>query len=137
MNWVKNNASLLVWLIALAGTWLSVYCREILHIEPCPLCWYQRMAVFPIAMILGINLYRGDKKLVVYLVPFVIFGLLAAVYQVFGGYFPFLLQAGLCGQGAPCSSSAITFFGFLTFPMLSGIGFASMGLLLFLGNKSS
>ena len=70
MNWVKNNASLLVWLIALAGTWLSVYCREILHIEPCPLCWYQRMAVFPIAMILGINLYRGDKKLVVYLVPF-------------------------------------------------------------------
>jgi disulfide bond formation protein DsbB len=123
------------WCISLAGCILSIYFREILHKEPCPLCWYQRMALFPLAILLGMGLFRGDRKVIAYALPFAFFGLIVAVYQVIGAFVPSIFHTGLCGETTHCSSGVFALFGFLTFPMLSGIGFFLIALLLLLSRK--
>ncbi|MBI3508778.1 MAG: disulfide bond formation protein B [Chlamydiia bacterium] len=120
----------IAWILAILGTTLSVYFRTFLHIEPCPLCWYQRMALFPLVLLLGMGIYRGDKNIAIYGLPFAVIGCLIAVYQVLGSYYPFLLHRGLCGENHPCTNGVFYLFGFLTFPMVSAIGFALIALLL-------
>lgn len=131
---LKKHALILAWLIALFGLSLSVYFREILSIESCPLCWYQRIGLVPVVVILGMALYRGDLKVITYLYPFVIFGLAVALYQVMGWYYPSLLNAGFCGREGHCSSGVFSFLGFITFPMMSALGFGAI-LALFLLSK--
>lgn len=135
MSLVKKHPFLGAWLIALFGCVLSLYYREIREIEPCPLCWYQRIALYPIAVILGMALYRGDEKVISYLFPFAFFGFFIAFYQVLGIYFPIILNNGLCGAQSHCTSGIFLLFGFLTFPMLSSLGFAAIIVLFFLGKR--
>lgn len=135
-HYFKQQGLLIAWLIALFGCCMSIFCREILNFEPCPLCWYQRMALFPLALILGMALFRGDYKIGVYCLPFALFGFLVAIYQVFGMYFPFILHTGLCGSGTQCSTTMFTLFGVITMPMLSGLGFAIITACLLLSRKS-
>lgn len=113
------------WVIALVGCAVSIYFGEILWVEPCRLCWYQRMALFPLALILGMAVYRGDASVVHYLWPFIIFGALIALYQSLAIHYPTL---GVCKQG--CSEPIFSLFNLFTFPDFSATGFVVIGLLL-------
>jgi disulfide bond formation protein DsbB len=113
------------WIIALLGFAVSVYYGEILWIEPCRLCWYQRIALFPLALLLGIGAYRDDKQIALYTLPLSIFGALAAIYQSLSIHVPSFQG---CGEG--CAKPIFSLFGFLTFADLSAIGFILISLLL-------
>jgi disulfide bond formation protein DsbB len=47
-------------LIALAATLGALFIGEVLGQMPCTLCWYQRIAMFPLVPVLGLSLWRGD-----------------------------------------------------------------------------
>lgn len=111
------------WAFSLAGAVLSFYFGEILRFEPCVLCWYQRMNLFPLVVVLGVGVYRGDLKIASYGMYFAFFGFIVALYQVLEPYVPFLQTAGVCGEVGACLDPVFVLFGFLTFPMISGIGF--------------
>ncbi len=115
----------LSWVIALIGCTASLYYGEILMIEPCRMCWYQRMALFPLALILGIGTYRDDRTAVLYALPFALFGFVIALIQAIGIHFPSLQ---VCGK--ECAKPIFSMFGWLTFPDLSAVGFALIGALL-------
>ena len=134
----NENEGLLLyfaWAIAVSGVWLSVFFGEILQHEPCPLCWYQRIALFPLAILLGIAAYRSDAKIVSYALPLAILGTLAALLQLFEHHFPALQKAGVCNLGESCSQPIFTLFSFLNFPALSAMGFSLIAALLFLVRK--
>jgi disulfide bond formation protein DsbB len=135
MTWVRSYALYLAWTIALAGVAISLYFGEVLQVEPCRLCWYQRIALFPLALFLGIATYKNDAKLAIYATPFVILGGLFALYQTALLYFPALEIDALCGS-SHCAP-VFSFFGFLTFPLLSLIGFGAIGLFLHLNRQQS
>ena len=56
--------------IALAATLGALFIGEVLGQMPCTLCWYQRIAMFPLVPILGLSIWRGDRLARVYALPF-------------------------------------------------------------------
>ena len=110
------------WLLALFGCGVSIYFGEILTIEPCRMCWYQRIALFPLAMILGIGAYQNDRSVIRYAIPLCAFGALIAMIQAIGIHFPSLQ---ICSK--ECAKPIFSLFGFITFPDISAIGFLFIG----------
>ncbi len=127
---MSRYALLFAWLIALVACSFSLYYGEILKIEPCRFCWYQRMALFPLAMILGIGLYREDRSAFFYSFPLAVMGALVALYQSIGLRYPFL---ALCVD--ECARPVFILFGWLTFPDLSFLGFVALSVLLLYSRK--
>lgn len=119
-KWVKYNHLYVAWVVALVGLFASLFYGEVLQMEPCRLCWYQRIGLFPLALFLGIAWYKNDQKIALYSIPLVAFGGFFSLYQSATQLFPVLQITALCGEGSPC-----TLAGYL--PYLSFLGFASIG----------
>jgi len=120
---LKTYALYIAWVIALIGLLCSVFFGELLHHEPCRLCWYQRICLFPLAIILGIAVYRDDSRIATYALPLALFGAFLALYQVLGTFIPSLHTRGLCGYRVNCSENIVELWGFLSFPIVSLAGF--------------
>ena len=122
------------WLVASVSTLGALFLGEIMHLPTCVLCWYQRIFMFPLALILPIGLFPPDRKVVRYALPLASLGWLLAVFHL-------LLVAGVipedirpCRQGIPCSETVIEWFGFVTIPLLSLLAFSTLIALLVLAN---
>ncbi|KQQ86217.1 disulfide bond formation protein B [Aureimonas sp. Leaf324] len=118
------------WVVALVATLGALFVGEVMGQAPCVLCWYQRIAMFPLAVVLGIAAFRGDRGVRVYALPLAIAGLAVAAFHA-------LLYAGIvseaiepCGAGPSCASADMTIFGGLPLPYLSVSAFAAITLLL-------
>lgn len=109
----------LAWLVALAATLGSLYFSEVRLFVPCTLCWYQRILMYPMVVLLGIAAWRGDLGIVRYALPLTLFGALVAGYHVLDQKVPSFGFAGACRAGVPCDIAYIDWFGFVTIPVLS------------------
>lgn len=123
------------WLIAGVSTLGALFFGEVMQLPPCVLCWYQRIFMFPLALILPIGLFPFDLRAVRY-------GLVLALPGWGFAVFHLLLIAGVipesikpCTQGVPCSRTVIQWFGFLTIPLLSVAAFSAIILLLVLSYR--
>jgi disulfide bond formation protein DsbB len=118
------------WVVAWIGALISFYYGELLDIQPCDLCWYQRMALFPLLVLLGIGIYRDDRAISLYTLPFALFGASVALYQAISIRFPIVQHTLECGQ--ECTKPIFILFGWLNFAELSAIGFIFIATLLWL-----
>ena len=119
----------LAWLIATGSMLGSLYYSEIVHYAPCSLCWYQRIAGYPLVAILLIAAVRRDRNVRVYALPLVLIGGLIAAYQYLLGYLPTTEILG-CSIDVSCTERYIWEFGFVDFPFMSLVSFAAIGCLL-------
>ncbi|RIH90064.1 Disulfide bond formation protein C [Calidithermus terrae] len=87
----------LAWLVAIVATLGSLYYSEVRKFVPCTLCWYQRIAMYPLVFILGTALWRGDLKVKHYVLPLSLIGGSISVVHL-------LEQRGLLDTSAVCSS---------------------------------
>lgn len=120
----------LAWLLAAVSTLGALFLGEIMGYTPCLLCWYQRIAMFPLVLVLAAGLFPFDPKVVRYALPLAVCGWLLAAYHlaVVGGLIPESLQP--CRQGVPCSDPQVTWFGFINIPLLSVLAFSAIVALL-------
>lgn len=118
------------WLIAALGTLISLYWSEGLHLEPCHLCWYQRICLFPLVIILWIAGVRGFIGIVPYVLPQVLLGAFIALYQIGIQEIPGWEPIHLCGAGPSCAEKLDIGLGPITIPMLSLAGFVLIALFL-------
>jgi len=130
------NFLFFVWLIASIGTLTSLFFSEVVQLPVCVLCWYQRIALYPLVLILPLALFPYDVKVIRYITPLVIFGWFVALFHVLvvAGVIPESVQP--CVQDIPCSEIHFTLLGFLNIPIMSLLTFSFIGLLLFLSKKS-
>jgi len=126
---------LLAWLVALASTLGALFFSEVMQFEPCVLCWYQRIAMFPLVFILGVGAYTDDAGSAKYALPLALAGWGAALYHclLYGGFIPKGLQP--CGTGLSCSEVKLELVGFITIPLLSLSAFSIIVLLLIAAKK--
>lgn len=125
------NALYLAWLIALSSTLGALFVGEVMGRTPCALCWYQRIAMFPLALVLGIACYVSDQSVRRYALPIAAIGGAVALWQslLFAGVVPERVQP--CARGGPsCSGQDQLLFGLLPLPYLSVAAFAAIVLLL-------
>ncbi len=124
------------WLVATLSSLGSLFFSEIMELVPCVLCWYQRIFMFPLVIILLVGLYPLDKRVVNYALPIAVIGLLFTLYHclLFFGLIPENLQP--CSQGVSCADDSMELFGFLPIPLLSLASF-SLIIILLLKSKVS
>jgi disulfide bond formation protein DsbB len=130
------NLVFLVWVLATSGTVISLFFSEIVQLPVCVLCWYQRIALYPLVIMLPLGLFPFEVNVIRYASPLVIFGWLAALFHVLvvAGLIPESAQP--CVQGIPCSETHFTLLGFLNIPVMSLLTFSLIGLLLIMAKKS-
>jgi len=123
--WVGRYGLYTAWVLACLGTLVSLYYSHIRLLEPCHLCWYQRICLFPLTIVLGMAAYRGFLGIAYYALPLTLCGLLVALYQVGIQEIPGWNPIDICGGGPSCVERLVV-IGPLTVPMLSACLFALM-----------
>ncbi len=137
LNLIKSNILYIAWAQALLATTGSLYYSEILRVVPCLLCWYQRIFMYPLVIIIAVGILRKDKNLPYYVLPMSLAGGTIALYH-------YLLQFGVipessvpCIAGVSCASRYIEYFGFVTIPFLSLVSFVIVLVSMFIHLKES
>ena len=105
--------------VAMAG---SLYYSEVAHFPPCQLCWYQRIAMYPLVPLLGIAAFRRDTGVALYGTVIAALGAPISTYHI-------LVERGIveesssCDPNNPCSLIWVKKFGYLTIPTMALSGF--------------
>ena len=108
----------LSFVVAATATLGSLYLSEIEHLPPCTFCWYQRIAMYPLAVILLIAAVRRDHDVRIYAGVLATIGALLAAYHRLLQIFP-RLDSGTCSTGVPCTAAWFEIFGFITIPYMA------------------
>jgi len=116
---MKRYSLYFIWVISCLSTLGSLYFSEIKHIEPCHLCWLQRIVLYPLTLIVGIAAYRGFYGIARYIFPQVLIGTGIASYQVAIQEIPGWEPINMCGAGPSCAEKISIGLGPITIPILS------------------
>lgn len=108
--------------VALTATLGSLYLSEVAHFPPCELCWYQRIAMYPLVLVLGVAALRRDPGVRWYVAPAAVVGAGIATYHYLLERFPDSV-ASSCDTEVPCTTVWVWKFHFLSIPAMAGIGF--------------
>ena len=116
---VVKNALLLTFILSLAGSIFTLIYSDIFGFVPCGLCWFERIALYPIALLAGVALFKRESaRMADYLLALAIPGALISLYhhyiQMGGAEFVKCPAAG-----ADCAKRIIFEFGYITFPFLA------------------
>lgn len=129
---LKSNDVLLylAWIIALVASVGSLFFSEVMNLPPCVLCWYQRIAMYPLVSVIGVGIVLRDNHLKSYALPFSLIGLAIAVYHnlLYYGLIPDSITP--CTEGISCTSRQIEWLGFITIPLMALTAFVSISLCL-------
>jgi disulfide bond formation protein DsbB len=112
--------ALLVAATCMAG---SLYFSESAHFIPCTLCWYQRIAMYPMVVLLAVATLRRDRDIWHYVVPLAAIGAVISTYHYIVEWYP-EADSGVCSSTIPCSTVWFREFGFVTLPLMALCGFA-------------
>jgi disulfide bond formation protein DsbB len=123
------------WVVATVASLGSLYFSDVVGFIPCALCWYQRIAMYPLVVILGVAAVRSDEVAWRYALPLSTIGLAIAAYHAFIQYRPALAPT-VCDAAAPCTARYVAVFGFISIPVMAGFGFLLISALLLLVRAS-
>lgn len=111
------------WIISAVATLGSLFFSEVMMLPPCILCWYQRIAMYPLSILLFVGLLKIDRSLFRFTAPLVLIGWAIAVYHNLLYYKILPESASPCVKGISCTTVQLEWLGFITIPLLSLIGF--------------
>ena len=117
------------WFVALVAMSGSLYFSDAVGFIPCLLCWYQRIAMYPIVLVLGVGLLRRDPTAWRYALPLALVGLVISLHHVSVQYRP-SLEIVECGTGVSCSARYLAVFGFVSIPVMAAAAFPLISALL-------
>ena len=118
------------WLVACASTLGALFASEVMQLPPCSLCWYQRIFVFPLVLLLPVGLFPFDPKVVRYALPLAATGWAVALFQLLLVWGVIPESAQPCRVGVSCKDVQIEWLGFVSIPLLSFVAFTFMCVLL-------
>jgi disulfide bond formation protein DsbB len=112
----------MAWIVAVLATLGSIYESQIANLPICEFCWFQRIAMYPLSVLLGIAAFRGEFLVAKhYFLPASIVGSCLAIYHYQLERIPNEVSA--CSRDIPCGRSAFNIFGFISIPFLSMAAF--------------
>jgi disulfide bond formation protein DsbB len=130
LNFIGRRAILFAFIIALIATLGSLFYSEVAGFEPCKLCWFQRILMYPQVILLGMALLKKDENIAGYILGLSVPGAIIAGYH-------YLLQLGVApafscsavGYSLHCSQRFVMNFGYITIPLMAFSAFALIILL--------
>lgn len=112
------------WVVAFVATLGSLFFSEIMGFPPCVLCWYQRICMYPLVLLLIASLYPVNKSIFKFTLPLPIIGILISIYHNLLYYKIIPASASPCSKGISCTTTFINWAGFITIPLLALIAFS-------------
>lgn len=131
-----QDALRIAWLVAVIALCGSLYFSEVRHFQPCPLCWYQRVCMYPLALVLGIAAFTKDRSVARYVVPLCGIGAAISIYHYQLERFPDQ-EVIACSTSVPCTTIWFESFGYITIPMMALTAFITIGSLVWLSALES
>ena len=126
--WLTQVRASGLWIICMITTGAmvgSLYFSEKVGFAPCKLCWYQRIAMFSIAIISFVAALRNDKNIARYTIVLAPIGLLVSTYHYLLEWFP-TLEANACSLDVPCTAIWFRELGFVTLCFMAGCAFITV-----------
>lgn len=111
------------WIVSVIATLGSLYFSEIHGFIPCELCWYQRILMYPLTLVLGIGTFQNDLAVKKYVLPMAVIGWSISLFHYLQQKVPGFAKIKPCVDGVPCSAEYINWLGFITIPFLALIAF--------------
>lgn len=120
--------------IAMAG---SLFFSEVMNLPPCVLCWYQRIAMYPIVILTAIGIMRNDRKTYISVLALALPGLAISIYHNLL-YWKILPESiAPCMLGVSCTTKFFEWFGFITIPFMALVAFTVISALAFISLKKN
>ena len=119
---LRIDARRLAFSVAGVSTVASLWFSEVGGFIPCELCWYQRVLMYPLVLVLGVAVWRGDDLLRWRVLPLSLLGVGVSGYHMQLQWFPD--QASSCEVATPCTQQWVDEFGFVSIPVMAFFGFA-------------
>ncbi len=132
---IGQNGAYIAFALALAASLASLGLSEILGLPPCVLCWYQRICMYPLVVIIGVGILRRSRDLVAMAAPLVVIGWGIALYHSLLQWNILPEAAAPCRAGVSCTTVHINLLGFMTIPFGSLVAFTAIGVVLYLYQK--
>lgn len=126
----KDTIRLCAWIVSITALIGSLYFSEVKGFIPCEWCWYQRILMYPLVVILGVGFYRKDDNVSFYVLPLSVFGAVFAFFHYLQQKTAWFATAIQCSQGVPCSGEYINWLGFVTIPFMSLTAFTVITVLM-------
>ena len=122
LHGLRADALRMAFSVAAVSTVGSLWFSEVGGFLPCELCWYQRIAMYPLVIILGAAAWRGDPDPRWRVLPMSLVGMALSAYHYQLQLFPD--QGSSCDIAAPCTQQWVDEFGFVSIPFMAFCGFA-------------
>ena len=103
----------------------SLYFSESVGYAPCKLCWYQRIAMYSIAIVTFVAALRRDKNIAMYSLVLACVGLVVSTYHYLLEWFP-QLESNVCSLDVPCTTVWFRELGFVTLCFMAGSAFIAV-----------
>ncbi|MEK6875519.1 MAG: disulfide oxidoreductase [Nanoarchaeota archaeon] len=133
-NFLNKNGLLFAFIVALIATCGSLFFSEIAGYIPCKLCWYQRIFMYPLPILLGMALLKKDNKISHYIIPLGIFGGIISIYHYST---QILKNSAICSaESSTCASRIFISYGYITIPIMALTAFALIIILTYFTNRS-
>lgn len=131
LNFIRSFALIAAFLTALIAMVGSLFYSEIAGYTPCVLCWYQRIALYPQVLLLGLAAFRRDRHIADYCLGLSVIGGLIAGFNYREQISPApLASCSTVGFSVSCSERFVTSFGYITIPLMAATAFAMIILFL-------
>ena len=112
------------WIQAIVAMSGSLYFSEVMDLPPCILCWYQRIAMYPLTVILTVGILRQERWILQYVLPLSLAGLAIAIYHNLLYYGVISESIQPCREGISCTARQLEWLGFITIPLMALTAFA-------------
>lgn len=133
---LADSALPLAFVVALTATLGSLYLSEVAHFIPCPLCWYQRICMYPLTLLIAIAWFRRDFAVKYSVIPLAAIGATISIYHYQLERFPDQGNS-FCSAAAPCTLVWIWKFHYISIPFMALSAFALIITLMLLAPRAS
>lgn len=123
LNKKDENLLFIAWIASFISTLGSLYFSEVMKFVPCDLCWYQRIFMYPLVILLGIAYVKKDATVTRYSIILSAIGGMISIYHYSIQKVAFLGERSFACGRVPCTGEYINWLGFITIPFLALIGF--------------
>jgi disulfide bond formation protein DsbB len=127
---VAPQSVLLAWIVATVTTLGSLYYSEHAGFVPCELCWYQRIVMYPLVIVLGVAWLRRDLQVWKTVLVFVVIGAPLSLYHWLVERVPAFAESSSCSVTVPCTTPYFEKLGFVTLAWMAMSSFLLIGVLM-------
>jgi disulfide bond formation protein DsbB len=130
LGFFARNAFEIAFGFSLVASFGSLYYSDVIGFEPCFLCWWQRIFMYPTAIILGMGIFRRDHRAADYAMVLSAIGAAIALYH-------YSLEWGVVSAapcpvgGVDCAARLVFEFGYISIPLMSLTVFLTIFAVLF------